>query len=485
MFCENCGTKLPDRAKFCAKCGSKQVLPDEQTSIDNNHNKPDLVPATCTNCGQQLTVDPNQQAAVCPSCHSAYIVEQAIKNYNDKLTDNINTKNEGSYEQHQKEQITRPKNNEPQRTISFEPTKQTKGYRKVIKYAIFAFFLLAFLSAIFGSPSKKQDNTPQTGQTQQVQPGQQNADKKATSRKNLGDANAFWKSMADEMATKKESGYSFRKGVDGLLSKKNSSYEIFHKDGGEAHQIYIHGDFSSDNKSLEKVHVYLLPLQVTNDYSYYGFMGACLVTVRVTSPDLSNKDAQELLKKLQVITDKPKAGKYKVVHNDVEYTFENKIDEKSNDGFEFTAEIVNPMMSKWMNHDNSYSSVVDNAGLMTPDEQKSLLTLLQDIEKKHGIRCVVMTVKSTQGKSMKEFTNDVQDNYYYKSEVGSILLVVDIDQRKWHITTDSRMRKIITDDMVVGELKDSFINDLKKSSYSNAFSAYGKKVDQLITNYKK
>lgn len=37
-----------------------------------------LVPAKCTNCGASLQIDDAQQAAVCPYCHAAYVVEQAI-----------------------------------------------------------------------------------------------------------------------------------------------------------------------------------------------------------------------------------------------------------------------------------------------------------------------------------------------------------------------------------------------------------------------
>ena len=90
MFCINCGAKITDGAKFCVHCGAKQSLPDEQISISNNAATTNLVPAKCTNCGGQLTVDPAQQAAVCPFCNSAFIVEQAINNYNIKMNGNMN-----------------------------------------------------------------------------------------------------------------------------------------------------------------------------------------------------------------------------------------------------------------------------------------------------------------------------------------------------------------------------------------------------------
>ena len=40
-----------------------------------------LVPAKCTQCGATLTLDPTQDAAVCPFCGTPFVVEKAINNY--------------------------------------------------------------------------------------------------------------------------------------------------------------------------------------------------------------------------------------------------------------------------------------------------------------------------------------------------------------------------------------------------------------------
>ena len=41
-----------------------------------------LVAAKCTSCGASLQVDITKEAAVCPYCGTAYIVEKAINYYN-------------------------------------------------------------------------------------------------------------------------------------------------------------------------------------------------------------------------------------------------------------------------------------------------------------------------------------------------------------------------------------------------------------------
>lgn len=49
---------------------------------DPNSTGTTLVPAKCTSCGGELTVDPTQEAAVCQYCGTPFIVSKAVQNYN-------------------------------------------------------------------------------------------------------------------------------------------------------------------------------------------------------------------------------------------------------------------------------------------------------------------------------------------------------------------------------------------------------------------
>ena len=40
-----------------------------------------LVPAKCTNCGANLTIDSTKDAAICEYCHTPFVTEKAINNY--------------------------------------------------------------------------------------------------------------------------------------------------------------------------------------------------------------------------------------------------------------------------------------------------------------------------------------------------------------------------------------------------------------------
>ena len=52
-----------------------------------------LVPAKCTNCGGELQIDNAKDAAVCPYCGSAFIIEKAVNLYNQTYNINANAVN--------------------------------------------------------------------------------------------------------------------------------------------------------------------------------------------------------------------------------------------------------------------------------------------------------------------------------------------------------------------------------------------------------
>lgn len=54
-----------------------------------------LVAAKCTQCGASLDVDPEKEAAICPFCHTPFITEKAINNYNTTNITNIGSINAG------------------------------------------------------------------------------------------------------------------------------------------------------------------------------------------------------------------------------------------------------------------------------------------------------------------------------------------------------------------------------------------------------
>ena len=94
MFCMQCGTQLPDEAKFCFMCGTP-IGGTKDTATETKVAGPSaagtkLVDAKCTNCGAKLEVDPNMKKASCSFCGAEFIVDQAINNYNVQMNGSMN-----------------------------------------------------------------------------------------------------------------------------------------------------------------------------------------------------------------------------------------------------------------------------------------------------------------------------------------------------------------------------------------------------------
>lgn len=134
-------------------------------------------------------------------------------------------------------------------------------------------------------------------------------------------------------------------------------------------------------------------------------------------------------------------------------------------------------------------SLHDMENLLKPDQQKALLQKLKDIEQKHNVRVVVMTVpkdsRTGSESGIKKFADDTL-NKYYRDEAhnnGSIMMVVCPSARKWAVTTDNNMRARVTDENGYPAIKDAFMSDLKDNNYDGAFNAYADEVDQLLAYY--
>lgn len=70
MFCTQCGYQLEGGEKYCPNCGKRQV--------GKSANSQFFVPAKCTQCGADVAVDPEKEAAICKHCNTPFIVKDAI-----------------------------------------------------------------------------------------------------------------------------------------------------------------------------------------------------------------------------------------------------------------------------------------------------------------------------------------------------------------------------------------------------------------------
>lgn len=134
-------------------------------------------------------------------------------------------------------------------------------------------------------------------------------------------------------------------------------------------------------------------------------------------------------------------------------------------------------------------SLIDEAHLLTVQEQKEVEETLKAIEKKHHIRLAVVTIDSlddvdaVNAKTPKEFTDWALDTEFHDGEKGNMVLTLIMDSRDWTISTDKQMRQKITDGAAIDHLSDAFLSDLKDGHYASAFKNYAGRADDMLTYY--
>ena len=127
--------------------------------------------------------------------------------------------------------------------------------------------------------------------------------------------------------------------------------------------------------------------------------------------------------------------------------------------------------------------VVDEADLLTADEEKALDAKLAAVEQSHKVRILIGTMQDTGGAALGKVANNVVDQI--PADSGTIVLLLSMKERDWYISTDNKMRTRITDGKGIEYLSGEFLPDLKEGRYAAAFTAFAATTDEMLTYYEK
>lgn len=128
-------------------------------------------------------------------------------------------------------------------------------------------------------------------------------------------------------------------------------------------------------------------------------------------------------------------------------------------------------------------SLVDGAKLLTPLEQKKVLSELQKVEKKYGIRCAVVTMKSIGGEVPGKYANKLIDTVYNDGPNGNMVLLQVTGTRKWYISTDKKLKEVVVGTKGVEYMSKQFVSKLKKNKYAEAYTTYAHRAGELMEFY--
>lgn len=130
--------------------------------------------------------------------------------------------------------------------------------------------------------------------------------------------------------------------------------------------------------------------------------------------------------------------------------------------------------------------VVDEAELLTPQEEESLLARLEEISERQKCDVALVTVNSLDGKTIRNFADDFFDynGYGWGSADDGLILVVDMKTRQWWISTHAYAITAFTD-AGIDYIGDKISSGLSSGNYANAFFKYASLCDDFLTEARK
>ncbi|MBR1396682.1 MAG: TPM domain-containing protein [Selenomonadaceae bacterium] len=136
-----------------------------------------------------------------------------------------------------------------------------------------------------------------------------------------------------------------------------------------------------------------------------------------------------------------------------------------------------------LSQSQSVAAVTDGASLLTQADLQQLASKIQRVEQKHGIQIGIVTQNTIQNQNPAAVADRLRSTAFTGGTNGNIVLLIVMDNREWHISTDSAMRSRITNEAGLPYVQDQFLSKLSSQDYAGALNSYVDSVDTLMTYY--
>lgn len=130
-------------------------------------------------------------------------------------------------------------------------------------------------------------------------------------------------------------------------------------------------------------------------------------------------------------------------------------------------------------------SLRDNANLLSKADKAKVEQTLKKIEKKYNVRLGVVTMKSIGNKVPGEYANSLIDKVYNNGANGNMVLLQVVDQRKWYVSTDKKLKDVVVGNEGVEYMSKKFVPLMKEGDYLAAYNMYALKAGELFAYYQK
>ena len=118
----------------------------------------------------------------------------------------------------------------------------------------------------------------------------------------------------------------------------------------------------------------------------------------------------------------------------------------------------------------------DGADLLSAEEERNLLVLLDSLSEERGVDYVVVTVDSMGGKSEMEYADDYYDTHGYRAD--GILLLIDMETRAYYESTAGDLIGYFSS--YYEYLEEDFVDQLSYGDYYGAFRSFARSADDRV-----
>ena len=131
---------------------------------------------------------------------------------------------------------------------------------------------------------------------------------------------------------------------------------------------------------------------------------------------------------------------------------------------------------------SEYERVQDLAGLLSGNEESSLVTKLNELSERQKMDIVVLTTDTLDGKTPRDYADDIYDygNFGYGESKDGALLLISIEDNDWYISTCGYGITVFTDagiEYIGKQIK----GELSDGDFASAFDKFADLCDEFIT----
>ncbi len=143
---------------------------------------------------------------------------------------------------------------------------------------------------------------------------------------------------------------------------------------------------------------------------------------------------------------------------------------------------VGPYIKTIQAAETSYERVIDQADLLTAEEEQSLISLYDKISSDHNFDVTVVTLESINGQEPSDAAWSVYREAGYGQGINQdgVILLISMEERDWAIEAAGYGEKAINED-ARNYISDKIVSDLSAGNYYDSFMAFGNLCDEMLT----